>query len=95
MSRAARLVAVAVLAMLALAGAAQAGARMPHFRHALAKSRVLRDAQYFPVNQDVEPLKALQPVSPHLAGLKETFIDDEMLYATHGKIAGLLKKHFG
>ena len=56
---------------------------------------VLRDAQYFPVNQDVQPLKDLQPVSPRLAGLKETFIDDEMLYATHSKVAGLLKKHFG
>jgi iron(III) transport system substrate-binding protein len=56
---------------------------------------VLRDAQYFPVNEDVQPLKALQPVSPRLAGLKETFIDDEMLYATHNKVAGLLKKHFG
>jgi iron(III) transport system substrate-binding protein len=56
---------------------------------------VLRDAQYFPVNDDVQPLKALQPVSPRLAGLKETFIDDEMLYATHDKVAGLLKKHFG
>ena len=45
MSRAARLVVAAALAMLALAGAAQAGARMPHFHHALAKSRVLRDAR--------------------------------------------------
>ena len=45
MPRAGRLVVAAVLAMLALAGAAQAGARMPHFHHALAKSRVLRDAQ--------------------------------------------------
>jgi iron(III) transport system substrate-binding protein len=56
---------------------------------------VLRNAQYFPVNEDVTPLKELQPVSPRLAGLKETFIDDELLYATHGKVAGLLKKHFG
>jgi ABC-type Fe3+ transport system substrate-binding protein len=56
---------------------------------------VLRDAQYFPVNEDVQPLKALQPVSPRLAGLKETFIDDETLYATHDQVAGLLKKHFG
>lgn len=55
---------------------------------------VLRDAQYFPVNEDVQPLKELQPVSPRLAGLKETFIDDEMLYATHDKVAGLLRKHF-
>ena len=55
---------------------------------------MLRDAQYFPVNEDVQPLKELQPVSPRLAGLKETFIDDEMLYATHDKVAGLLKKHF-
>jgi iron(III) transport system substrate-binding protein len=55
---------------------------------------VLRDAQYFPVNQEVQPLKALQPVSPRLAGLKENFIDDEILYATHGKVAALLKKHF-
>jgi hypothetical protein len=56
---------------------------------------VLRDAQYFPVNEEVQPLKALQPVSPHLAGLKENFIDDEVLYATHAKVAALLKKHFG
>jgi len=56
---------------------------------------VLRDAQYFPVNEDVQPLKELQPVSPRLAGLKETFIDDEMLYATHDKVAVLLKKYFG
>ncbi len=55
---------------------------------------VLRDAQYFPVNEDVQPLKVLQPVSPRLAGLKETFIDDETLYATHAKVAALLKKHF-
>jgi len=55
---------------------------------------VLRDAQYFPVNEDVQPLKELQPVSPRLAGLKETFMDDEMLYATHDKVAGLLKKYF-
>src|SRR5258708_9615115 len=56
---------------------------------------VLRDAQYFPVNDEVQPLKALQPVSPRLAGLKENFIDDEVLYATHAKVAALLKKHFG
>jgi iron(III) transport system substrate-binding protein len=55
---------------------------------------VLRDAQYFPVNENVQPLKELQPVSPRLAGLKETFIDDEMLYATHDRVAGLLKKYF-
>jgi ABC-type Fe3+ transport system substrate-binding protein len=55
---------------------------------------VLRDAQYFPVNEEVQPLKALQPVSPRLAGLKENFIDDEVLYATHAKVAALLKKHF-
>ena len=41
--------------MLALAGATQAGARMPHFHHALAKSRVLRDAQ---ANRVVVVLKA-------------------------------------
>ena len=56
---------------------------------------VLRDAQYFPANRDVEPLKELWPVSPRLAGLKENFIDDEVLYATHTKVAALLKKHFG
>jgi ABC-type Fe3+ transport system substrate-binding protein len=55
---------------------------------------VLRDAQYFPVNADVQPLKALQQVSPRLAGLKENFIGDEVLYATHAKVAALLKKHF-
>ena len=57
--------------------------------------KVLAGAQYFPVNEDVQPLRALQPVSPRLAGLKETFIDDEVLYATHANVAGLLKKHFG
>src|SRR4029077_15385158 len=56
--------------------------------------RVLRDAQSFPGNEAVKPLKEPQPISPRLAGLKEPFIDDEMLYATHDKIAGLLKKHF-
>ena len=55
---------------------------------------VLRDAQYFPVNEDVQPLKILQPVSPRLAGLKETFMDDEMIYNTHDKVAALLKKYF-
>jgi len=55
---------------------------------------VLRDAQYFPVNSEVQPLKVLQPVSPRLAGLKENFIDDETLYATHAKVAALLKKYF-
>ena len=55
---------------------------------------VLAQAQYFPVNEEVQPLKALQPVSPRLAGLKENFIDDEVLYATHGKVTALLKKHF-
>ncbi|HXJ02118.1 MAG TPA: extracellular solute-binding protein [Micropepsaceae bacterium] len=55
---------------------------------------VLAQAQYFPVNQEVQPLTLLQPVSPRLAGLKENFIDDETLYATHGKVAALLKKHF-
>jgi hypothetical protein len=45
MPRAGRLVVAVALAMLALAGAGQAGARMPHFHHAVAKSRVLRDAQ--------------------------------------------------
>ena len=44
MSRAPRLV-VAALAVLALAGATQAGARMPRFHHALATSHVLRDAR--------------------------------------------------
>jgi len=55
---------------------------------------VLRDAQYFPVNKDVQPLKELQPVSPHFAGLKENFIGDEVLYATHAKVAALLKTYF-
>ena len=55
---------------------------------------VLARAQYFPVNEEVQPLKALRPVSPRLAGLKENFIDDEVLYTTHGKVAALLKKHF-
>jgi hypothetical protein len=44
MPRAGRLV-VAVLVVLGLAGATQAGARMPRFHHAVAKSRVLRDAR--------------------------------------------------
>jgi iron(III) transport system substrate-binding protein len=55
---------------------------------------VLARAQYFPVNSEVQPLKELQPVSPRLAGLKENFIDDETLYATHDKVAALLKKYF-
>ena len=55
---------------------------------------VLAKAQYFPVNEEVAPMKVLQPVSPRASGLKETFIDDETLYATHGKVAALLKKHF-
>jgi iron(III) transport system substrate-binding protein len=55
---------------------------------------LLARAQYFPVNEQVQPLKELQAVSPRLSGLKETFIDDEVLYATHTKVAALLKKHF-
>ena len=56
---------------------------------------VLRDAQYFPVNAKVQPLKALQPVSPRLAGLKENFITDSVLSETHAKVEALLKKYFG
>jgi iron(III) transport system substrate-binding protein len=56
--------------------------------------KVLRDAQYFPVNEDVEPLKELQPVSPHLAGLKENFISDETLYETQDKVEALFRKYF-
>ena len=55
---------------------------------------VLRNAQYFPVNSEVQPLKELQPVSPRLSGLKENFISDEVLYTTHAKVAALLKKYF-
>lgn len=55
---------------------------------------VLRDAQYFPVNAKVQPLKALQAVSPRMAGLKENFITDAVLYDTHGKVEALLKKYF-
>ncbi len=55
---------------------------------------VLRDAQYFPVNAKVQPLKALQPVSPRLAGLKENFITDAVLYDTHARVEALLKKYF-
>jgi hypothetical protein len=61
MPRAGRLVVAAALAMLALAGATQAGARMPHFHHALAKSRVLRDAQ---ANRVVVVLKTQHRGSP-------------------------------
>jgi ABC-type Fe3+ transport system substrate-binding protein len=56
---------------------------------------VLRDAQYFPTNRDVQPLKELWPVSPRLAGLKENFISDEVLYSTQAKVEGLFKKYFG
>jgi iron(III) transport system substrate-binding protein len=59
-----------------------------------AGQTLLARAQYFPVNERVQPLKELQPVSPRLAGLKENFIDDEVLYATHAKVAALLKKYF-
>jgi iron(III) transport system substrate-binding protein len=55
---------------------------------------VLRDAQYFPVSAKVQPLKALQAVSPRVAGLKENFITDAVLYDTHGKVESLLKKYF-
>lgn len=55
---------------------------------------VLRDAQYFPVNDKVQPLKALQAVSPRMAGLKENFISDAVLYNTHAKVETLLKKYF-
>jgi len=55
---------------------------------------VLRDAQYFPVNEKVQPLKALQAVSPRMAGLKENFITDAVLYDTHGKVEAALKKYF-
>lgn len=55
---------------------------------------VLRDAQYFPVNDKVQPLKALQTVSPRMAGLKENFITDAVLYDTHTKVEALLKKYF-
>ncbi len=56
--------------------------------------KVLRDSQYFPVNEDVAPLKELQPVSPHLAGLKENFISDEVLYETQTKVEALFRKYF-
>ena len=56
---------------------------------------VLRDAQYFPVNREVQPLKELWPVSPQLAGLKENFISDEVLSETQAKAEGMFKKHFG
>jgi iron(III) transport system substrate-binding protein len=55
---------------------------------------VLRDAQYFPVNAKVQPLKTLQPVSPRYAGLKENFITDTVLRDTHAKVDALLKKYF-
>jgi iron(III) transport system substrate-binding protein len=55
---------------------------------------VLRDAQYFPVNTNVRPLKALQTVSPRLAGLKENFIRDTTLYEMHATAEVLLKKYF-
>ena len=56
---------------------------------------VLRDAQYFPVNANVQPLPALAAVSPRLAGLKENFITDRVLYETHARVDALLKKYFG
>jgi len=55
---------------------------------------VLRDGQYFPTNSDVQPLKELWPVSPRLAGLKENFISDEVLYETQAKVESLFKKYF-
>ena len=55
---------------------------------------VLRDAQYFPVNAKVKPLKTLQAVSPRFAGLKENFITDAVLRDTHAKVDALLKKYF-
>lgn len=77
------------------------GARHPHaamlfidYMLSPEGQMVLRDAQYFPVNAKVQPLKALQPVSPRLAGLKENFITDSVLSDTHAKVEALLKKYF-
>jgi iron(III) transport system substrate-binding protein len=77
------------------------GARHPHaamlfidYMLSPEGQTVLRDAQYFPVNAKVQPLKALQPVSPHLAGLKENFITDLVLSDTHARVEALLKKYF-
>src|SRR5215471_4314939 len=55
---------------------------------------VLRDAQYFPTNTDVQPLKELWPVSPRLAGLKENFISDQALSDTQAKVEAQFKKYF-
>jgi ABC-type Fe3+ transport system substrate-binding protein len=57
--------------------------------------RVLRDAQYFPVDPGVAPLKALQSVSPRLSGMPENFISDTTLAATHEKANTLLRRYFG
>ena len=55
---------------------------------------VLRDAEYFPVNARVQPLKQLQAVSPRISGLKENFITDLVLYDTHASVEALLRKYF-
>jgi iron(III) transport system substrate-binding protein len=56
--------------------------------------RVLRDAQYFPVDPGVAPLKELQSVSPRLAGIPENFISDTVLAGNHAKADVLLRKYF-
>ena len=77
------------------------GTRHPHaamlfvdFILSAEGQKVLRDAQYFPVNEDVAPLRELQPVSPRLAGLKENFISDEVLYQTQDRVEALFRKYF-
>ncbi len=55
---------------------------------------VMRDAQYFPVLDSVKPLKQLEPITPGLVGLKESYLSDQTLIDNQRKAEALYKKYF-
>ena len=55
---------------------------------------VLRDAEYFPSDPEVEIAKGLESIVPSKAHLAEKFISEEALFNDRGKAIALQKKYF-
>ncbi len=55
---------------------------------------VIRDAEYFPSDPQVETSKALDPIIPAKAGLKHIFLSEDELFAGRVKSLDLQKKLF-
>jgi ABC-type Fe3+ transport system substrate-binding protein len=56
--------------------------------------KVLREENYLPAHPKVDPLPALHPIVPRLAGLKETVLDPEVMFKYGQSSTAMFQKYF-